>query len=171
MQSFRDKGFKALGRGIGNSRIRPDHPCAHKEQWKHALGKKDTKTIPPLLPPPSKSSYAIVQLLWIPHLANEGGCRLTPSNPASAPTDPRELPHGRRLSRESFSLISIVRRTLSRISTAWPSHPHFPSRRDFHLEKNSRSISARGGPCERPVLFQYQSRTPWPMCPQRRHLW
>lgn len=70
-----------------------------------------------------------------------------------------------------FSLISIVRRTLSRISTAWPSHPHFPSRRDFHLEKNSRSIWAHGGPYERPVLFRYQNRTPWPMCPPRRHLW
>lgn len=132
------------------------------------LGKERHQNHPP---PPSKSSYAIVQLPWIPHLANEGGCRLTPRNPAPAPTDTQETPHGRKLSPESFSLISIVRRTLSRISTAWPSHPHFPSRRDCHREKNSRSISARGGPCERPVLFQYQSRTPWPMCPPRRHLW
>lgn len=169
MQSFREKEFNALGRGIGNSRIRP---VIHVRKKSNASMPWERSTPKPSLPhPSSKSSYAIVQLPWIPHLANEGGYRLTPSNPAPVPTDPRELPHERSFSPELFGLISIVHRTLSRISKAWPSHPRFPSRRDFHLEKNSRSIWARGVPYERPVLFQYQSRTPWPMCPPRRHLW
>lgn len=92
MQNFREKEFNALGRGIGNSRIRPVIHVRKKSNASMPWERKTPKPFPPL--PPPKSSYAIVQLPWIPHLANEGGCRLIPSNPAPVPTDPRELPHG-----------------------------------------------------------------------------
>lgn len=168
MQSFREKG---LPRWEGELETAESAPIIHLRKKSNASMPWEIKTPKPS--PPSLQKFVCHRSITFDSTSRKWG-RLSPHSGQPRPSPhipPRELSHGRRLSSELFSLISIVRRALCRISTTWQSHPHFPSRRDFHLEKNSRSISARGGPCERLVLFQYQSRTPWPMCPPRRHLW
>lgn len=114
---FAKKGFAALGRGIGKKQNPPRSSMCAKRATQSMPWQRETPKPSRPSPPPKvcMSSFDYLCILFSP---NEGVCRLTPKTPTTASKSPRELPHGRRSSSESFSLIAIVHRALRKISTA-----------------------------------------------------